>query len=204
MLKLLYFATVYTVYVLKISVFQSRFQYQCLQVARSTVVRMYVCECETIEIRIADDLDLVCVCSYGKIQYVHLAPRLGADKPSCVVAFMDIKSASRAVGSENVIDGQRVDTQYHEQQAAASSLGRPPAPSATTAEAMVAAPGGGSGIGEVARATNPSPGGLATKPASSSNKTEGWVSVLSLFVHTFGCEQRLCVGVLVRFTGLCD
>lgn len=62
---------------------------------------------------------------YGKIQHVRLLPQQGCDKPSCVVAFMDIKSASKAVASDNFIDGLRVETRYNEHTTTSVTLTRP-------------------------------------------------------------------------------
>ena len=52
--------------------------------------------------------------SHGKIQSVKLLQTQGGETCNAIVAFMDIKSASKAHNSENVIDGVVVQTQYSE------------------------------------------------------------------------------------------
>ena len=57
---------------------------------------------------------MVFLCSYGKIQGVKLLPGQDGEKPCALVAFMDIKSASKAHDSEIVIGGVKVATEYNE------------------------------------------------------------------------------------------
>ena len=62
------------------------------------------------------------LCRYGKIQTVNVQPQKDDDRTTvAVVAFMDIKSASKAHNSENVIDGLSVQTGYNEPTAAATA-----------------------------------------------------------------------------------
>ena len=51
---------------------------------------------------------------YGKVQTVKLLPRTERTKPSAKVAFMDIKSASKARDASNEIDGVTVIAEYNE------------------------------------------------------------------------------------------
>ena len=53
-------------------------------------------------------------CRHGKIQSVKLLTQLENEKPCATVAFMDIKSASKAHNTENKLDGTVVFTQYSE------------------------------------------------------------------------------------------
>ena len=53
-------------------------------------------------------------CRHGKIQSVKLLPSDDANKAGAVVAFMDIKSASKAHNCENKLDGTVLLTQYSE------------------------------------------------------------------------------------------
>lgn len=46
------------------------------------------------------------------------------DRPSAIVAFMDIKSASKAHNSENIISGVTVVTHYNESSAAVNTSAR--------------------------------------------------------------------------------
>lgn len=67
----------------------------------------------------------VSVFSYGKIQSVKLIPRHElSEKLSAVVAFMDIKAASKARDSENIIAGVTVETEYNESSAAINTSAR--------------------------------------------------------------------------------
>ncbi|XP_030745422.1 protein split ends-like isoform X3 [Sitophilus oryzae] len=74
---------------------------------------------------------------YGRVQSVKLLPRVPEEKASevsmaCTVAFMDIKSASKAHNAELKIDDRTLNTEYYEPAAipsaatAASPQGTPP------------------------------------------------------------------------------
>ena len=57
-------------------------------------------------------------CSYGRVQSVKLLPRLkeedGSTGLSATVAFMDIKSASKAHNMEHKLDERCLSTEYYE------------------------------------------------------------------------------------------
>ena len=59
---------------------------------------------------------------YGKIQSVKLLEAGSDGKPTCIVAFMDIKSASKAHNADNEIEGALVHTQYSEPTATGSTV----------------------------------------------------------------------------------
>lgn len=63
---------------------------------------------------------------YGKIQSVRIHPRKEASDGGacCTVAFMDIKSASKAHNSENRIDNSLLHTDYSEPTATGSVVTR--------------------------------------------------------------------------------
>ncbi|XP_076261467.1 spen family transcriptional repressor split ends isoform X4 [Rhynchophorus ferrugineus] len=71
---------------------------------------------------------------YGRVQSVKLLPRVSEEKTgevsmACTVAFMDIKSASKAHNAELKIDDRTLNTEYYEPAAipsAASPQGTPP------------------------------------------------------------------------------
>ncbi|XP_061196466.1 msx2-interacting protein-like [Saccostrea echinata] len=61
---------------------------------------------------------------YGKIQSVKLHHRENEEGSSAIVAFGDIKSASKAHGAENKIDGNVLSTEYSEGSATGSAVTR--------------------------------------------------------------------------------
>ena len=64
----------------------------------------------------------LCVYRYGKIQSVKILPQKENERTtSATVAFMDIKSASKAHNTDNNIDAVRIITEYSEQQPASGS-----------------------------------------------------------------------------------
>lgn len=70
--------------------------------------------------------DLFCY-SYGRVQSVKLLPRVttkeetGEITMACTVAFMDIKSASKAHNAELKIDDRTLNTEYYEPDAIPSA-----------------------------------------------------------------------------------
>lgn len=77
------------------------------------------------------------ICSYGRVQNVKLLGRTestsaptttGAVSGVCAtVAFMDIKSASKAHNAEHVLDERTLTTEYYEPAAIPSAAGAPSA-----------------------------------------------------------------------------
>lgn len=63
----------------------------------------------------------LCTYRYGKIQSVKLLPQKENERTSATVAFMDIKSASKAHNTDNNIDAVRIITEYSEAQPASGS-----------------------------------------------------------------------------------
>ena len=59
---------------------------------------------------------------YGKIQSVKLVSQKDVERPSATVAFMDIKSASKAHNTVNKLDGVPVLTEYSEPTATGSTV----------------------------------------------------------------------------------
>ena len=70
---------------------------------------------------------------YGKIQSVRLIPppsavdpASGASRPiAAIVAFMDIRCASKAHEAENVLDGAQLATRFNESSTAVAAIGPP-------------------------------------------------------------------------------
>ncbi|CAH1136007.1 unnamed protein product [Ceutorhynchus assimilis] len=88
---------------------------------------------------------------YGRVQSVKLLPRVAEDKTSevqmaCTVAFMDIKSASKAHNSELKIDDRTLNTEYYEPAAIPSAAsphqGTPPPYSTSTSPGSTRFPNG--------------------------------------------------------------
>lgn len=73
-------------------------------------------------------------CRHGKIQSVRLVPKNENEKQAAIVAFMDIKAASKAHDSENVLSGVTALTCYNESFTATLSFGRTTTDSTTAAQ----------------------------------------------------------------------
>lgn len=117
--------------------------------------------------------------SYGRVQNVKLLGRAdnittgvnagGASGVCATVAFMDIKSASKAHNAELVLDERTLTTEYYEPAAIPSAAG---APSAGSSPA-------GSGYSGSSSSVNSTPA-----PASVSRYHLSWVQVLIGFIWT--------------------
>lgn len=78
---------------------------------------------ELVESTILNEI-LLLLFSYGKIQSVKIHHRENEDVSSAIVAFGDIKSASKAHGAENRIEGNLLSTEYSEGSATGSAVTR--------------------------------------------------------------------------------
>lgn len=103
------------------------------------------------------------VCRYGRVQSVKLLPRCTEEKTgeitmACTVAFMDIKSASKAHNAELKIDDRTLNTEYYEPAAIPSS----------TSSASIGGVGGVNVIGGTTSSSTSSPSQNTSSPYSTS------------------------------------
>ena len=106
---------------------------------------------------------------YGKIHRVNILPEKDNDKPCAIVAFMDIKCASKAQSSTNTLNGVPICTEYSEPTASGGLVKitrapHPPPPAETDSRPQA---------GTSDRASGVTPETQRNYPANLANKQQG-------------------------------